>query len=237
MHHHSINTVGKLVEEGCIAQGITGYREDLDAGLLRYLLFAVETSTGKVQVTFVVNSYSTDAIAIRLISGVCEWFTSSKKKRRHIHSFWIHFNPASRHNNSITGRLDNSWSVLHGESMLRERLMPSLDPSGSDQSNMQGLNPRLCYPPNVFRQANILGFSRIVSSIRKWIPQKSRVMELYAGVGTIGLQLLDLVKCIQCSDENPYNVTAFAATIEDIVETTGKEKYRKRAVYMSSPAR
>ena len=97
--------------------------------------------------------------------------------------------------------------------------------------------PQLCFPPNVFRQANLLGFSKIVQTIRRWIPKRSKVIELYAGVGTIGLQILDLVKQIQCSDENPYNKACFERTLSDYVDAVGKDKYLRRAVYMSSPAK
>ena len=63
-------------------------------------------------------------------------------------------------------------------------------------------------------------------------------MELYGGVGTIGLNLLiDCgIKKYQCSDENPYNVACFEKAVADLVESTGKTKYRKRTVYLHSPA-
>lgn len=122
VHHPSINTVARLLESVLIEKCITGYREDTDTGLLRYLLFAVELSTGKVQVTFVLNCEVGDPQSLASIKSVCESLSSSKKKRRKIHSFWAHFNPASKHNNAITGRMDNSWLCIYGDNMLREAI-------------------------------------------------------------------------------------------------------------------
>ena len=42
------------------------------------------------------------------------------------------------------------------------------------------------------------------------MPHPRRVVELYGGVGTIGLNLVDLVQGeLVCSDENPYNLECF----------------------------
>ena len=35
------------------------------------------------------------------------------------------------------------------------------------------------------------------------------MVELYGGVGTIGLNLIDLAASLDCSDENPYNIACF----------------------------
>ena len=37
-----------------------------------------------------------------------------------------------------------------------------------------------------------------------------RCVELYGGVGTIGLNCHDLLSSLRCSDENPYNQACFA---------------------------
>jgi len=82
-----------------------------------------------------------------------------------------------------------------------------------------------------------MGFANIISSIRPYVLKKSRCIELYGGVGTIGLNLLDLVGKLQCSDENPYNVACFERCVQDLIASTGKAKYRKRARYLNSPAK
>ncbi len=76
--------------------------------------------------------------------------------------------------------------------------------------------PTLCFPPTVFRQANLEGFTRIISSLRQYIPSQSRLVELYGGVGTIGLSVLDRVEYLVCSDENPNNEKAFYTALETV---------------------
>lgn len=122
VHHHSINFVVRLLEDVLIEKSITGYREETDKGLLRYLLFAVELSSEKVQITFVLNCNVGDEASLEAIKSVCDSFLIGKKKKKRIHSFWVHFNPASKHNNAITGRQDNSWLCIHGDDMLREAI-------------------------------------------------------------------------------------------------------------------
>lgn len=277
VHHPAINIVGKIVEEGCVVNKITGYREATDSGLIRYLLLSVELSSNKVQVTFVVNQMPADGIP-GCLQQLIDWLSTGKKRSRQIHSIWVHFHPTSvqmhsgiagKHNNSITSRIDDSWLHVHGERMLRLQMNlqghgemamdgsivdvnteTNIVDSGenigkkrkrkmcsdADEDSHKAVIPKLCFPPNVFRQSNFDGFSRIVSSLRKYIPKKSKVIELYGGVGTIGLQLTDLVKRLECSDENPYNVDCFERTLSDFIAERGEEKYRRRIKYIHSSA-
>ena len=74
----------------------------------------------------------------------------------------------------------------------------------------------LHFPPNVFRQANLDAFAGIVGRIRDRIARDIigknddvSCVELYGGVGTIGLHLSDIVSSLICSDENPNNERSF----------------------------
>ena len=49
------------------------------------------------------------------------------------------------------------------------------------------------------------------------IIKKPCLLELYGGVGTIGLHLIDLCSLYICSDENPYNQTCFHHAIQSLV--------------------
>jgi tRNA/tmRNA/rRNA uracil-C5-methylase (TrmA/RlmC/RlmD family) len=122
VHHDSINFVVRLLEDVLIEKCVSGYREDTGTGLLRYLLFTVELSSGKVQITFVLNCNVGDEASLEVIKSVCGSFLVGKKKKKRIHSFWVHFNPASRHNNAIMGRQENSWLCIYGDDMLREAI-------------------------------------------------------------------------------------------------------------------
>ena len=60
---------------------------------------------------------------------------------------------------------------------------------------------------------------------------KINCVELYAGVGTIGLNCLDLFQSLHCSDENPHNKSCFDATLAKM-----SRRVRSRAVYESKGA-
>jgi tRNA/tmRNA/rRNA uracil-C5-methylase (TrmA/RlmC/RlmD family) len=74
----------------------------------------------------------------------------------------------------------------------------------------------------VFRQANLDAFAKILAEIRRRILKFGRqrrqqdrnaalptCVELYGGVGTIGLHVVDLVSSLVSSDENPFNEACF----------------------------
>lgn len=226
VHHPRINEAAIFVERACVQSSMTGYRENTDDGVLRYILFAVEMSTEKVQVVLVVNC-TPNSISKKdqdMLDRVVRLMSSRESL---FHSIWIHCHPTSRHDNAITGRLVDSWKCVFGAPSLRVQLGITDGPE---------VLPRLSFPPNVFRQANLAGFSRIIDTIRKYIPKKSKVIELYGGVGTIGLNCLDLVKKLECSDENPYNVECFNMCVADFSAESGKEKVLRKAKYLNSSA-
>lgn len=228
VQHASINQAAVMVEQACVASKTTGYREATAIGLLRYLLLAVETSSNKVQLVLVVNCDPSDVqesdrkMMEKLVETI--WDRASTL----LLSLWIHFHPAGRHDNAITGRLDGSWKLVKGTEDLSVRILEGDDGPPNP--------PPLYFPPNVFRQANLGGFGNIIRSMRRFVPKKSRVIELYGGVGTIGLNLYDLVKRLQCSDENPYNKECFNKSLEILCEESGKRRYRKRINYITSSA-
>ena len=60
----------------------------------------------------------------------------------------------------------------------------------------------------------------------------SSILELYGGVGTIGLHLADLTTSIVCSDENPHNPKSFNAAISKYLPSS----IAKRCSYISKNA-
>jgi len=121
-----------------------------------------------------------------------------------LHSLYVHYNKTWKHANNIFGRNENSWKCLYGPSAIEETL-----PIPSNDNKIP-----LFFPPNVFRQANQKSFSRIIDNVRTHCQTNNikfdNCLELYGGVGTIGLNLADLVtNSLVCSDENPYNVDQF----------------------------
>ena len=83
----------------------------------------------------------------------------------------------------------------------------------------------LQFPPNVFRQANPDAFAKIVQAVKDSVG--GRVLELYGGVGTIGLSVLEGVERLVCSDENPNNIAAFEGARKSL-----PKQLRKKATYV-----
>ena len=140
----------------------------------------------------------------------------------------MHYNKTSKHTNSITSRENNSWFILHGNPTPIEETINNVKNIPGDASSEI---PVLYFPHTVFRQANLDGFANIVKEIRRWVPLKGSCIELYAGVGTIGLNLVDLVESISCSDENPNNSACFHHSLAGL-----SRSLQLRAQYASESA-
>jgi tRNA/tmRNA/rRNA uracil-C5-methylase (TrmA/RlmC/RlmD family) len=215
---------------------------------------------------------------------------NQNQKLIRLHSIWVHYNNSWKHSNSIfdrTGRWEtkfvhddddndidavtskennNNNDPLYGS--IREVMLPT---------SINKLRVPLYFPPQVFRQANLDGFSKIIVNIREWLNEQlllssslsssstslsmlsstkenddeitldsskrkrrrgrrdtstdisrkptttmtttatlGHCLELYGGVGTIGLNLIDLFDSIESSDENPFNEKCFYAAADEI---------------------
>lgn len=225
-HHHAINEVVTMVEQASCQVPITAYDESSGEGLLRYLLFGVQRDTSTVQLTLVLNmsseTYHHNSNSNKSVNDFLNTLRSSSRVNI-FHSIWLHFHQASKHNNAICGRDNDSWQLVYGSRAIEETL---------DVGITNGYKvPILRFPPMVFRQANLDSFINIIKTIRCWILPNSRCVELYGGVGTIGLNCLDLLSSLNCSDENPYNKECFEWTLAGLSpEITCQVKY------ISSPA-
>ena len=236
VHHPLINSATRLFERLAVQASVTGYREAVDQGVIKYLLLAVDLMSARVQMVIVVHLHPTEASSDpglnRLIALISE-------ESQLVQSLWVHYNRCSKHNSSITGREDDSWKCVHGSNDLALE-MPLDQVSSTMDTKSPLVVPRLFFPPTVFRQANIGGFAKIIDCIRSFVSQNARVLELYGGVGTIGLNCFDLVKRLECSDENPYNVDCFAKSIDDLcsrVSDRKAEKLRAKLKYLHCSAK
>ena len=181
----------------------------------------VETSTGRISLVLVWNAASSSDVH-NLHAFIQELIAQQKHKW---HSIWCHYHRADRHNNQIYGREGSTWECVHGTEEPIAEVLPL-------KGRTMVPPPALRLPPNVFRQANLQGFSNIIRSIRNnWMRpngnQKCQLcLELYGGVGTIGLNLLDLVDELRCSDANPFNEACFIRTRDELhASMSSKAKY------------
>lgn len=161
-----------------------------------------------------------------------------------LHSLWVHHNAQWKHSNAIfdiSAPSESSWRHVCGPPHVKERLDLGTDPAH--------LPIALRFPPNAFRQANLDAFTGIVAAIRRRLGRfvdeeyaangsgEDRALpsclELYGGVGTIGLNLIDLVSSLVSSDENPNNVACFQGCVAD---AAWPEEVKSRATYVGKNA-
>jgi tRNA/tmRNA/rRNA uracil-C5-methylase (TrmA/RlmC/RlmD family) len=250
-HHSRVNKAVIIVQECMKKIGLTGYIEGHGAdeslcsqykSFVRYLLVSVERSSGKVQLTLIWNAARSNKEANKLLDELIQELLLSTKITNYsgpeekssnlFHSIWVNHYPASKHCNAIMGREAEDWILRFGSEAILEKVM-------TDMKNP----PSLCFPPFVFRQANIDGFTSIIQDIRQHVkefaytqfPEQLRTqsderinevstslqpiycLELYGGVGTIGLNCLDYLKKLSCCDENPNNEKCFNATANKLL--------------------
>ena len=212
-HHPAINRAVDAIARATTKVRTPAYREDTGEGLLRYVQCQVELTTGKVCLTLVMN-----ADKFKDAQPHLSYLVKELKRRdpQLWHSIWCHCNDSG--GNAIFARDVSRWHQTDGPPYVREGI------PGSDPGEKEGL---LYFSPHVFRQANLLGFHEIAREVREAIPAGSKVCELYAGVGLLGLSALlhhgKLAEAngdgrpglgfLRCSDENPSNVKCFERAV------------------------
>lgn len=258
-HHPSVNTAVQVLQDTCRQLHVQAFDETTGAGNLRYVAVAVERSTGKQQVVLVWKEQQHDGGAsqatlqklVKKLIAISDMAKEQNCNTLDLHSLWVHYNNAWKHANSIFDRQGEWKQQPYGEEggRIQELLLPE------DKRTL--LHVPLLFPPQVFRQANLDGFANIVIKIRQWLTERlasiadsnipkqknqhkrfGNCLELYGGVGTIGLNLVDLFDSLVSSDENPHNKTCFESSVDKITVqgTPLRQSRRERIVYHSKSA-
>jgi 23S rRNA (uracil1939-C5)-methyltransferase len=238
-HHPSINSAVQVLQKKCRSLHIKAFDESTGRGNLRHVAINVERSTGKQQMTLVWKDDDNDdkdneehtkqqQEQKQQLDDLCDALirvSNNNDPRLNLHSLWVHTNNAWKHANSIFDR-EGGWDRRHGPANLVETLdLPQPAPV-----------VKLQFPPQVFRQANLDAFQNIVAKIRSWLhdhhhhhtPCIQNCVELYGGVGTIGLHLVDQIRdSFVSSDENPFNKVCFEVAAKE-VKTTAKISYQSK---------
>lgn len=234
-HHPRINSAVAVLRKLCRKLDIPPYSEKTGLGSLRHIIVHIERATGRQQVTLVWNDMdqskkNSPALLQRLCDELIQ--LSRNNGTLDLHSLWIHYNNNCKYDNNIVDR-NGRWEQKFGQS---NAVVENLDVAAKH------LKVPLLFPPQVFRQANIDGFSAIIVKIRSWIKKRmvnvpiQRCLELYGGVGTIGLHLVDLVsESLVSSDENPFNKACFEKSLAQI-QIVGTLKKCKTIRYESKNA-
>lgn len=122
-------------------------------------------------------------------------FTDDLFKEALFHSIWCNYQPNKT--NTIFGL---KWTKICGEEYL---LQPFLSYS-------------IAYHPAAFCQAHLDLFEKIVLSILKKITPSSKVLEIFAGVGVIGISVSTHAKEVILVENNPFSFISFQKTLEKL---------------------
>ena len=170
IHHPAIQRLLSLLSDWCNDAKVAPYDEKQHRGTLRAVQLAVERATGKLQVVLIVRAdleqMSTELQPLLLrLAPVVERLKADEQ----VHSLWLNGQP--QQTNTLLGE---SFLLLDGARFIE-------DLSG---------DARVFFPPGAFGQAHPELHARVVALVAEQVPRGARVVEYYAGVGSIGLGLL-----------------------------------------------
>ncbi|HTA90425.1 MAG TPA: hypothetical protein VK745_12640 [Polyangiaceae bacterium] len=172
VHHPLVNHVAEVVRRALVDAKITCYSDNAHAGLARYLQVVVERSSQSAQVVLVANSEGPEPLA--------EFFELVRERLTgELHSLW--WNGNTEKTNTILGP---QFRNVYGP------------PSVVEHFGGHAVH----YPPGAFGQNNLEIAERIIQHVRAEIPEGARVTEFYAGVGAIGLSVLDQVSELRLNE-------------------------------------
>ena len=157
-------------------------------GLARYLQVVVERDSQTAQVVMVANC-ETPAPISECLDLIQERLDTE------LHSLW--FNANSQETNTIMGPDFHRWC---GPQSVVEHFGGTA----------------VHYPPGAFGQSNLDLSDKIIECVRHLIPQESRVVEFYAGVGAIGLSVLSRVSQIQMNEVSPQSLQGLGLGVDSL---------------------
>lgn len=165
VHHPSIEKLLPRLKELFDASGVLPYEEVGHTGLVRAVQMAVEPATGRIQMVLLVrDDLSRGSDCMREFPGLLPQLAEIEGVQ-----------------GLFLGALPHKSNALQAERFVHVAGLETVE----DESG----GARVFYPPGAFGQANPMLHARVVDEIHSWVPSGARVVEYYAGVGTIGLGL------------------------------------------------
>ena len=178
IQHPLINRVASIVRRALVETRVASYSDNAHLGLARHLQVVVERSSQTAQVVLVANCAGPEPLAACL--GLIR-----ERLGPELHSLW--FNANVERGNVILGPEFHKYC---GPDSVVERFGGAA----------------VHYPPGAFGQNNLDIAERIVAHIRAEIPAGAAVAEFHAGVGAIGLSVLDRVAEIRMNEVSPHSL-------------------------------
>jgi tRNA/tmRNA/rRNA uracil-C5-methylase (TrmA/RlmC/RlmD family) len=176
VQHPLINRVAGAVRRALVEARIPSYSDQAHLGLARYLQVVVERGSQTAQVVLVANADASAPLA-RCLELIREELDGG------LHSLW--FNAHCDRSNSVLGPHFERWC---GPETVAERFGGAA----------------VHYPPGAFGQSNLEVAQRIIEHLREQIPHDSCVTEFYAGVGAIGLSVIDRARELRLNESSPH---------------------------------
>jgi 23S rRNA (uracil1939-C5)-methyltransferase len=178
VQHPLINEVAAVVRRALVDARVTCYSDRAHLGLARYLQVVVERQSATAQVVLVVNADTAEPLepCLALIR---------ERLGPRLHSLWLNFN--TQPNNVILG---TTFHRHCGPLSVVETFGGAA----------------VHYPPGAFGQSNLEVAQQIIEQIRAWTAPGAHVTEYYAGVGAIGLSLLEQVGSIRLNEVSPQSL-------------------------------
>ena len=176
-----------LIDREMRNAGATAYREDRHGGLMRYLQLFVDRQTEKIQLALIVNSPAATPELDRLCDNLMKYDLW--------HSVWLNFHPEA--SNRVLGE---SWKLVKGNPFLWQTLNRT----------------QIAFHPGAFSQNHLSLFEKMLVQIESWVEPKDRVLEMYAGVGAIGLGLVHKTSQLRLVENNPFAEISFRESVQKI---------------------
>jgi 23S rRNA (uracil1939-C5)-methyltransferase len=203
VHHPLINEVAGVVRGALVDAKVTCYSDRAHLGLARYLQVVIERRSQTAQVVLVANTSSVAPLAD------CLELIRTRLGPR-LHSLWLNFNVEPN-------------NVILGAGFYHHCGPQSVTESFGGAS--------VHYPPGAFGQSNLEVAQQIVDHIRDRVPRGARLAEFYAGVGAIGLSLVDRVEQLRLNEVSPQSLFGLQLGLADLLPSL-----RDRVEVLAGPA-
>ena len=190
VQHPLINRVAAVVRKSLADARVTTYSDSAHLGLARYLQVVVERSSQTAQVVLVGNSEDSEPFTACL-NLIRERLGSE------LHSLW--WNGNTLRANTILGPEFRHWC---GPESVVEHFGGAA----------------VHYPPGAFGQNNLNIAERIIEHVRSELPEGSRVAEFYAGVGAIGLSVLERVSELGLNELSPHSLRGLSLGLGELTQ-------------------
>ncbi|MBS0637437.1 MAG: class I SAM-dependent RNA methyltransferase [Verrucomicrobia bacterium] len=192
VHHPQINEAVRRLKQ----LSIPYYNETTHTGLLRYIQCVVERSTGRVQLTLVLNGNTP-------IKGL-------DPDPTFWHSIWYNYN--DKPTNTIFGP---RWEKIAGEDVVWEEIA--------------GI--KVAFGPSHFGQANLEMYEALIQDLQKHILPNANVVELFAGIGTIGMAVAEKSKRVELVE-----LEAHAKKYFDLAKAKLPQEIEQKLTYSTAKA-